>query len=125
MISCPTVSKNEIRFHYDVATVFYRLLWGRHIHHGLWEAQEPAWAAAQRLTDTLAHEARIAKGDAVLDVGCGMGGSSIHLAREIGLPRDGRHPQPLSAILGEDVGPLARCRQECAVLMRRCRTGGL
>jgi len=84
MISCPTVSKQEIRSHYNLATVFYRLLWGRHIHHGLWEAQESAWAAAQRLTDTLAHEARIAKGDAVLDVGCGMGGSSIHLARELG-----------------------------------------
>jgi len=84
MISCPTVSKGEIRFHYDVATLFYRLLWGRHIHHGLWEAQESASTAAQRLTDTLAHEARIANGDAVLDVGCGMGGSSIHLAREMG-----------------------------------------
>jgi tocopherol O-methyltransferase len=84
MISCPTVSKNEIRSHYDIATVFYRLLWGRHIHHGLWEAQEPASAAAQRLTETLAHEARIAKGETVLDVGCGMGGSSIHLARALG-----------------------------------------
>lgn len=82
MISCPTVSKHEIRFHYDLATVFYRLLWGRHIHHGLWEADEPAWAAAQQLTDTLAREARVARGDAVLDVGCGMGGSSIHLARQ-------------------------------------------
>ena len=39
MISCPTVSKHEIRSHYDLATVFYRLLWGRHIHHGLWNAQ--------------------------------------------------------------------------------------
>jgi tocopherol O-methyltransferase len=84
MISCPTVSKQEIRSHYDLATVFYRLLWGRHIHHGLWEAQEPAWAAAQRLTDTLACEARIATGDFILDVGCGMGGSSIHLARAFG-----------------------------------------
>src|SRR5437588_3691008 len=82
MISCPTISKHEIRSHYDLATVFYRLLWGRHIHHGLWDAQEPAWAAAQRLTDTLAQEARIVRGDKVLDVGCGMGGSSIHLARE-------------------------------------------
>lgn len=83
MISCPTISKHEIRFHYDLATVFYRLLWGRHIHHGLWDADEPARVAAQRLTDTLASEARIARGDAVLDVGCGMGGSSIHLAREL------------------------------------------
>src|SRR5690348_2827393 len=95
MISCPTVCKHEIRFHYDLATVFYRLLWGRHIHHGLWEADESAWAAAQRLTDTLACEARVAPGDAVLDVGCGMGGSSIHLARQFGCQVTGVTLSPL------------------------------
>ncbi|HLJ11974.1 MAG TPA: class I SAM-dependent methyltransferase [Planctomycetaceae bacterium] len=82
MISCPTVSKQEIRSHYDLATVFYRLLWGRHIHHGLWDADESAALAAQQLSDTLAREARVARGECVLDVGCGMGGSSIFLARE-------------------------------------------
>lgn len=81
MISCPTVRKDAIRSHYDLATVFYRLLWGRHIHHGLWEAEEPAEVAAQQLTETLAREAQVRAGDRVLDVGCGMGGSSIHLAR--------------------------------------------
>ena len=35
MISCPTVEKRVIRTHYNLATPFYRLLWGRHIHHGL------------------------------------------------------------------------------------------
>lgn len=84
MISCPTVSKNEIRSHYNIATLFYRLFWGRHIHHGLWDAEEPAAVAAQQLTDTLAREARIVNGESILDVGCGMGGSSIHLAREFG-----------------------------------------
>jgi len=84
MISCPSVRKDEIRSHYDLATLFYRLLWGRHIHHGLWEADEPASVAAQRLTETLAREARIQTGDRVIDVGCGMGGSSIHLARHLG-----------------------------------------
>lgn len=84
MISCPSVEKDAIRSHYDLATLFYRLLWGRHIHHGLWEADEPAPVAAQRLTETLALEAGIDRGEKVLDVGCGMGGSSIHLARKLG-----------------------------------------
>src|SRR5258708_15865543 len=98
MISCSTVSKQEIRFHYDVATVFYRMFWGRHIHHGLWDAQEPAWVAAQRLTETLAKEARIAQGDALLDVGCGMGGSSIHVAREFGCRVTGVTLSPLQRL---------------------------
>jgi len=83
MISSPTVSKRAIRSHYDLATLFCRLLWGPHIHHGLWESEEPARLAVDRLTDTLAREAKIGRGESVLDVGCGMGGSSIRLARQL------------------------------------------
>lgn len=83
MIACPTVTQREIRYHYDLATLFYRLLWGPHIHHGLWTGTESPAVAQQHLTDTLAACA-VQPGDAVVDVGCGMGGSSIHLARTLG-----------------------------------------
>ncbi|MGQ0636392.1 MAG: methyltransferase domain-containing protein [Planctomycetaceae bacterium] len=84
MISCSTIDKDAIRSHYDLATVFYRLFWGPHIHHGLWEADEPPRVAVQRLTDTLAALACVGAESRVLDVGCGMGASSIHLARAPG-----------------------------------------
>lgn len=88
MISCATVSKAAIRSHYDVATPFYRLLWGPHVHHGLWDDQaDPrlsARAAQERLIDTVARAADIQASDRVLDVGCGMGGSSVYLARARG-----------------------------------------
>lgn len=84
MIACPTVQKTAIRSHYDLATPFYRFFWGRHIHHGLWEGSESAAQAQQNLTETVAREAGIRRGDRVLDVGCGMGGSSIHLAKTLG-----------------------------------------
>jgi tocopherol O-methyltransferase len=84
MIACPSVRKESIRSHYDLATAFYRMLWGPHIHHGLWDATESPAEAQLKLTDTLAREAGIRGGERVLDVGCGMGGSSIHLARRLG-----------------------------------------
>ena len=84
MISCPTVSKNVIRTHYDLSTLFYRMLWGPHIHHGLWDRDESPRQAQLQLTETLAREAAIPQNARVLDVGCGMGGSSIHLARQLG-----------------------------------------
>ena len=88
MISTPGITKRSIKSHYDLATPFYRLLWGPHIHHGLWDDERAMGrsprAAQLHLTDTLADLARVAPGNRVLDVGCGMGGSSIHLAKSRG-----------------------------------------
>src|SRR6516162_101923 len=84
MIACETITKRSIRNHYDLATPFYRLLWGPHIHHGLWEGDESPDDAQRRLIDRLAKSAALAAGQTVLDVGCGMGGSTIELARRFG-----------------------------------------
>lgn len=83
MISCPDIQKDVIRRHYNVSTIFYRLLWGQHIHHGLWSGNESPKVAAQQLTERLALEAGITQGSEIADIGCGMGGSSIHLAKQL------------------------------------------
>src|SRR5919106_799290 len=86
MIICPTVNKKEIQTHYNLATLFYRLLWGVHMHHGLWYADETPEVAQLQMVRHLAEEAGIGSGQSVrvLDVGGGMGGSSIYLAEHFG-----------------------------------------
>ena len=84
MIDCPQVQKREIRTHYDLSTLFYRLMWGPHIHHGLWSADESPRVAQLQLTERMAELAGITGGERVIDVGCGMGGSSIWLAKNRG-----------------------------------------
>ncbi|GAA5507943.1 class I SAM-dependent methyltransferase [Novipirellula caenicola] len=81
MIAIDGVRKESIRSHYQLGTLFYRLLWGPHIHHGLWHGNESPYVAQCQLTDTLADMARITANDRVVDIGCGMGGSSIRLAK--------------------------------------------
>ncbi|WP_442508851.1 SAM-dependent methyltransferase [Novipirellula sp. SH528] len=81
MIAIEGVRKDSIRSHYQLGTLFYRLLWGPHIHHGLWNGDESAYVAQCQLTDTLADMARISTEDKVVDIGCGMGGSAIRLAK--------------------------------------------
>lgn len=81
MITCPHIEKDVISTHYNLGTLFYRLLWGNHLHHGLWSADESPQVAARQLTEELSRLASIQKGERVVDVGCGMGGSSIWLAR--------------------------------------------
>lgn len=84
MIACPDIEKRVIRNHYNLATPFYRVLWGRHIHHGYWDADESPRIAQDQLTDRLAAAAGIAEGQTIVDVGCGMGGSSRRLAGHYG-----------------------------------------
>ena len=84
MIDCPQVQKSVIRTHYDLSTLFYRLMWGNHIHHGLWSADESPREAQVQLTERMAELAGITGGQRVIDVGCGMGGSSIWLAKNRG-----------------------------------------
>lgn len=81
MIAVEGVEKQTIRNHYQLGTLFYRLLWGPHIHHGLWKGNESASKAQEQLTDTLADMAQIHLGHRLVDIGCGMGGSSIRLAK--------------------------------------------
>lgn len=37
-------------------TIFYRLLWGQHIHHGLWLANESPKIATRQLTEQLVYD---------------------------------------------------------------------
>ncbi|MFK8114317.1 MAG: cyclopropane-fatty-acyl-phospholipid synthase family protein [Rubripirellula sp.] len=84
MIAVENIKKSTIRSHYQLGTVFYRLLWGPHIHHGLWEGDESAYQAQCQLTDTLADMAEIDAESRIVDIGCGMGGSAIRLATQRG-----------------------------------------
>lgn len=83
MIELKSVKKQVIRNHYDISTLFYRLLWGPHIHHGYWEAEETPRVAQEQLTRRLANLAAIQPESVVYDIGCGMGGSSIWLAQNL------------------------------------------
>jgi len=81
MIPGPAIGKRAIRLSNDLATPFYRLFWGRHIHHGLWDATESAADAQSNLMEAVIREARLQGGERVLDVGCGIGASAIHLVK--------------------------------------------
>jgi tocopherol O-methyltransferase len=74
--------KREVQKHYDVMSPYYRELWGEHIHHGYWiRGNETKEQAQIQLIEHVAQAARIKPGCRILDVGCGLGGSSIYLAK--------------------------------------------
>ena len=75
----------SVALHYDELDVFYREVWGEHVHHGLWlGGAESAERAVVQLIEHIAARAHIRQGDAVCDVGCGYGGTARVLAKEFG-----------------------------------------
>jgi tocopherol O-methyltransferase len=77
------VSPRAVAAHYDRCSWLYARLWGEHLHHGYWTEEGLSPQEAQvRLTERVA--AVVPQGAEVLDAGCGLGGSSVWLARERG-----------------------------------------
>ncbi|KAI4115021.1 MAG: hypothetical protein LQ338_007922, partial [Usnochroma carphineum] len=72
-----TALKDRIKQHYELASDYYYSLWGEHIHHGYFlEPADTKERAQTRLIELLCDRAQLKTGSTVLDVGCGLGGTS-------------------------------------------------
>ena len=72
--------------HYNDLDVFYREVWGDHVHHGYWATgRETPAEAAEALIDLLANRLNLVPGLAVVDIGCGYGETARRLASTWGL----------------------------------------
>ncbi|KAL2177998.1 S-adenosyl-L-methionine-dependent methyltransferase [Thermothelomyces heterothallicus CBS 202.75] len=91
--------KDRIKLHYDLASDYYLNLWGEHIHHGYWptesskanDSKETAQLNLIRLLlsiSGLLPQERDGNGEEkqlrILDVGCGIGGTTRYLASALG-----------------------------------------
>ena len=84
-----TYSTTDIENYYHHTKFAYNTFWKTKefhaLHFGYWdETTENFGDALRRENEILANMAKIKSSDIVLDAGCGVGGSSIYLAHEIG-----------------------------------------
>ena len=82
-------SKHEISRYYDLSETHYKMFWrldkNKSLHYGYWDADTKSFPEAlMNVNRVLAERAAITKDDIVLDAGCGVGGSSVWLAKNIG-----------------------------------------
>jgi len=63
----------------------WQTIWGPHIHHGYFETNhETPVEAQENLIKKLVAMLQISSQDEILDVGCGLGGSSLYLVKRYG-----------------------------------------
>jgi tocopherol O-methyltransferase len=80
----PSVTEKVKRF-YDIGSPYYLKVFGKHIHDGYYiTGKESRDEAQENLIKLLVDKAKIQAGSKILDVGCGIGGSSIWLAKNLG-----------------------------------------
>lgn len=82
-------SNSEIEQYYDLSQTHYKRVWNleqsRSLHYGYWDADTKNFHQALiNINKILSAKAGINKTSKVLDAGCGIGGSSLWLAKNIG-----------------------------------------
>lgn len=80
---------DKILAYYRETGIHYRLIWDLSaslaMHYGYWDKSTKNFRQAlANINKVLVKRAKISKKDRVLDAGCGIGGSAIFLAKEIG-----------------------------------------
>lgn len=89
-----TYSNQEISDYYDQTEIHYKRAWdlgeSLAMHYGYWEEDTKNFRESLRGMNTaLSSFGEITANHKVLDAGCGVGGSSVFLAKEIGCRVDG------------------------------------
>ena len=101
--------KDRIRDFYDLVSPHFREMWGEHLHDGFYpEGNETKEEAQDKLVAYLAGEAELEPGSLGLDIGCGMGATSVWLGRNLGCRMTGVTLSPVQVQLARALARTAR-----------------
>jgi tocopherol O-methyltransferase len=81
-------ARDSINRYYDECYLYYKIFWRSHknlcLHYGFHDNGQRHAQALVRMIEVLADKVKVTAKDRVLDAGCGVGGSALWLARNIG-----------------------------------------
>lgn len=91
----------QIREFYDASSTLWEQVWGEHMHHGYYGAdgseKKNRRQAQIDLIEELLQWANIQQAQQILDVGCGIGGSTLYLAEKFKAHATGITLSPVQA----------------------------
>ncbi len=107
MLSGVSPHKQRVGAFYDKLSPHFRRLWGEHLHDGFYETgAETKEAAQEKLVEYLASFSRIPAGGRGLDIGCGMGATSVWLARCLNARMTGITLSPTQVEIAKELASL-------------------
>lgn len=93
--------KNQIQQFYDASSGLWEQVWGEHMHHGFYGAtgkeKKDRRQAQIELIEEMLNWAGVKQAEKILDVGCGIGGSSLYLAQKFNAHAVGITLSPVQA----------------------------
>jgi len=97
----PTTLNQSIQQFYDTSSGLWEQVWGEHMHHGYYgvDGKQPKERRQAQidLIEALLDWAEMQRATQILDVGCGIGGSSLYLAEKFGAIATGITLSPVQA----------------------------
>ncbi len=82
----PPTELNAVIDHYEELDRFYRIVWGEHVHHGLWRSgRERPKEAVEQLIEFVTEQARLRPKEHVCDIGSGYGTTARFLVQRFGV----------------------------------------
>ncbi|MGG6294799.1 methyltransferase domain-containing protein [Leptolyngbya sp. AN02str] len=115
-----TLSLQErIRQFYDQSSNLWEQVWGEHMHHGYYGADgtqtKDRRQAQIDLIEELIRWAGVQSASQIVDVGCGIGGSSVYLAEKFGARATGITLSPVQAARAKERAATAKVNAEFLV----------
>ncbi|MBT9311686.1 methyltransferase domain-containing protein [Leptothoe kymatousa] len=97
----PPLTERIQRF-YDQSSQLWEQVWGEHMHHGYYGVDgcatvESPQAAQQELIEEILRWGQVDRPQSILDVGCGIGGSTLYLASKYRATATGITLSPVQA----------------------------
>lgn len=91
----------QIQQFYDASSGLWEQIWGEHMHHGYYgpegDVRKDRRQAQIDLIEELLTWAGVKQAENILDVGCGIGGSSLYLAKKFNATATGITLSPVQA----------------------------
>ncbi|GMH40163.1 hypothetical protein BSKO_08067 [Bryopsis sp. KO-2023] len=91
---------------YDSSSGLWEDIWGEHMHHGIYRPERPPKSNLQAQIDLMDESlewAGVKEVQKMVDVGCGIGGSSRHIIRELGGTAKGISLSPVQAARANEI----------------------